>query len=100
MKKLLAVIGAAFAAITSTCPAQAGGYQYQIIDYPGAPQTEIFGINNKGVAVGNGFGFTNALSIPFQYDYRKKQLTVVPAASGYSETDVLGINNSGVMVGA
>ena len=51
------------------------------------------------MAVGNGFGFTNVMSIPFQYDYRKKQLTVVPAASGYSETDVLGINNSGVMVG-
>ena len=99
MKTLLAVIGAAFAAITSTWPAQVGGYQYQIIDYPGAPQTEIFGINNKGVAVGNGFGFSNVTSIAFHYDYRKKQFTVVPAAPGYSETDVLGINNSGVMVG-
>jgi len=100
MKKLLAVIGAAFAAITGTWPAHAGGYQYQIIDYPGAPQTEIFGINNKGVAVGNGFGFTNVTSIPFQYDYRMRQLTVVPAASGYSETDLLGINNLGVIVGS
>jgi hypothetical protein len=98
MKSLLVVIIAAFAA-AFTWPAQASGYQYQIIDYPGAPQTEIFGINNKGMAVGDGFGFTNVAAIPFQYDSRKKLFTVVPAASGYTETDLLGINDSGVMVG-
>lgn len=100
MKKLLVVIGTAFAAIASTWPAWAGDYQFQIVDYPGAPQTAIFGINNPGMAVGYGFGFTNVTSINFQYDTKKKTLTVVPSASGYSETDVLGINDSGVMVGA
>src|SRR5215471_16201941 len=98
MKKLLVVIGTAFAAITSIWPAWAWGYQFQIVDYPGAPQTAIFGINNAGMAVGYGFGFTNVTSMNFQYDTKKKTLTVVPSASGYSETDVLGISDSGVMV--
>lgn len=100
MKRLLAVIGTACAAVTGTWPAQAAGYQFEIVDYPGAPQTQILGINDRGVAVGSGFGFTNISSITFQYDSKKKLITVVPAASGFSETDVLGINDSGVMVGA
>jgi hypothetical protein len=99
MKKLLVVIVTALAAITSTWAARAGGYQFQIIDYPGAPQTAIFGINNQGMAVGYGFGFTNITTINFQYDAKKKTLTVVPSASGYDETDILGINNTGIMVG-
>lgn len=100
MKKLLVVIGTAFAAVTSTWPAWAGGYQFQIVDYPGAPQTAIFGINNQGMAVGYGFGFTNITSINFQYDTKKKTLTVVPSPSGYDETDMTGINNAGIMVGS
>src|SRR5262249_6535195 len=100
MKRLLVVIGAALGAIVSTWPAQAGGYQFQIVDYPGAPQTQILGINDRDVAVGSGLGFTNVSSITFQYDSKKKLIAVVPAAPGYSQTDVLGINDSGVMVGA
>ena len=100
MKKLLVVIGAAFAAITSTWPAWAAGYQFQIVDYPGAPQTAIFGINNPGMAVGYGFGFTNITSINFQYHTKKKTFTVVPSAPGYNETDITGINNAGIMVGS
>src|SRR6516165_1368375 len=99
MKKLLVVIGAALGAFTSMWPAWAAGYQFQIVDYPGAPQTAIFGINNPGMAVGYGFGFTNVTTINFQYDTKKKAFTVVPSAAGYSETDLLGINDSGVMVG-
>jgi hypothetical protein len=99
MKKLLVMIGTACAAIISTWPAWAGGYQFQFVDYPGAPQTQILGINDHGVAVGSGL-FTDVTSITFEYNYRKKLFTVVPAASGYSKTDVLGINNSGVMVGS
>jgi hypothetical protein len=100
MKRLLVVIGTALAASTGTGPAQAGGYQFQIVDYPGAPQTQILGINDRGVTVGSGLGFTNVPSIAFQYDIKKRLIAVVPAAPGYSETDVLGINDSGVMVGA
>jgi hypothetical protein len=100
MKSLLVVIGGAFAAITSTWPAWAAGYQFQIVDYPGAPQTAIFGINNPGMAVGYGFGFTNVTSINFQYDTKKKTFTVVPSAPGYNETDITGINNVGTMVGS
>lgn len=55
MKRVIVVIGAAFAAIISNWPAWAGGYQFQFVDYPGAPQTAIFGINNPGMAVGYGF---------------------------------------------
>jgi uncharacterized membrane protein len=97
MKRLLVIAGVALAAIASTWPAQAG-FRYQLVDYPGATNTQVFGINDRGVAVGN--GFTNVESIPFQYDTRTGLFTVVPAAEGYSETDVLGINNRGVMVGA
>ena len=99
MKKLLVVLGTAFAAITITCPAWAGGYQFQFVDYPGAPQTAIFGINNPGMAVGYGFGFNNITAINFQYDTKKKAFTVIPSVSGYDETDILGINNAGIMVG-
>ena len=100
MKKLLVVLGTAFAAITITCPAWAGGYQFQFVDYPGAPQTAIFGINNPGMAVGYGFGFNNITAINFQYDTKKKAFTVIPSVSGYDETDILGINNAGIMSGA
>jgi hypothetical protein len=100
MKKLLVVIGTAFAAIASTCPAWAAGYKFEIVDYPGAPQTAIFGINNPGMAVGYGFGFTNVTSINFQYDTKKKTFTVVPSVPGYDETDITGINNVGTMVGS
>ncbi len=99
MKKRLAAAGVALAAIFSIAAAQARGYQYQLLDYPGALTTQVYGINDRGVAVGSGFGFTNVSSITFQYNTRTKLFTVVPGASGYSETDVLGINNRGVMVG-
>jgi hypothetical protein len=51
------------------------------------------------MAVGYGFGFTNVTTINFQYDTKRKTLTVVPSAAGYDETDILGINNAGIMVG-
>jgi hypothetical protein len=97
MKKLLVMIGTAFAAATCTWPVQAAGYQYQIVDFPGMSQTQILKINNPGVAVG--IASNNVTAISFEYDVRKKAFTVVPDASGYGETDIGAINDAGVMAG-
>jgi hypothetical protein len=97
LKKLLVVIGTAFAAATGTWPAQAAGYQYQLVDFPGMTGTQVFKTNNPGVAVG--YAFNNVTVISFEYDVRKKAFAVVPDASGYGETDITAINNAGVMAG-
>ena len=98
MKKLL-VAGIALAALVCTWPAQAGGYNYQLVDYPGAPQTGLWGINDHGVAIGVATGFADGTTISFEYRVRTQLITVVPGATSYSQTNTLAINNGGVMAG-
>jgi len=73
-------------------------YDYQTIDYPGAPDTQIFGINDRGHVVGNGFSDTD--TFPFVYDSKKGTFTDVTPAAGFASTTVLGINDAGVLVGS
>lgn len=72
--------------------------EIQLIDHPGATDTQVFGINNRGDVVGNGFADPTAL--PFVYSSRRDTLTDVAPAAGYFSTSVLGISHAGIMVGS
>lgn len=76
---------------------QAQAYDYKEIAYPGTPSTEIFGINNRGDAVGTGIPFPD--SFPFVYAAKKGTLTDVAPIAGFSFTTTSGISESGDMVG-
>ena len=54
-KKFHLSLFAIVALIAGPLVAQAQGYTYETVDYPGAPNTQVFGINDRGDAVGNGF---------------------------------------------
>lgn len=100
MKKkhqLMAASLLATALLPFTARAQAD-YEYEQVDFPGAPATQIFGINQPGSAVGNGFGPTGAL--PFVYDTKQGSFTAVEPAAGFLSTSILGINNRGDLVGS
>jgi uncharacterized membrane protein len=73
-------------------------YAYQTIDHPGAPDTQVFGINDRGDVVGAGFAAPRLF--PFVYGTKKGVLTDVPPVAGYDATSVLGISDSGILVGS
>lgn len=104
MKKkypLLAVLSGALA-LPLTAQAQVT-YEYEQVDFPGAPETQVFGINEPGVLVGNGFtGPDNPFgdNFPFVYDTKQGSFADVDAVAGYEATSVLGINNRGDVVGS
>ena len=72
-------------------------YDYQSIDYPGATGTQVFSINDRGDAVGNGFAID---TMPFIYDTKTGGFTDVTPLVGYDVTAVVGISDSGVLVGS
>jgi len=72
-------------------------YDYQFLDHPGTPNTQVFGINERGDVVGNGI---SGEVFPFVYSSTQDTLTDVAPLAGYSGTAVLGINDPGVMVGS
>jgi len=72
-------------------------YDYELFDYPDVDDTQVFGINDRGDAVGNGFDALD--SFPFVYDAKKGTLTdVAPLAGAF--TAVIGNNDAGIMVGS
>ena len=72
-------------------------FEFEIVDHPGAPATQIFGINDRGDAAGIGVISPGNL-LPFVYDSKKGTFTdIAPLAS--FPTAVLGISDSGVLVG-
>ena len=54
IERLLVVAAIGFLAVPIAAQAQTE-YAYQEIDYPGAEDTQVFGVNDRGDAVGNGF---------------------------------------------
>ena len=78
--------------------AQAQGYTYETVDYPGAPNTQIFGINDRGDVVGN--GFDAVASYPFIYDTRKGTFTDVAGVSGFDDTVILANSDAGILGGS
>jgi len=91
--QLLAVLAAGLLAAPMVAQAD---YDFQLIDYDGTPDTQVWGVNNRGDVVGN--GITNVSRHPFVYASKKGAFTVVAPEVG-ADTSVLGINDSGVMVG-
>lgn len=98
-RSILALILSALALGVMAGPAIAQvQYDYQEINYPGAPDTQVFGINNRGNVVGNGINDPD--TFPFVYESKKRTITDVAPLAGFASTSVLGINDRGVMVGS
>lgn len=72
-------------------------YSYRVIDYPGTPSTNLFGISDPGVVVGIGVDVVG--SYPFLYDIKKGTFTDLATVTGYDNTGFLGISDSGRLVG-
>jgi hypothetical protein len=94
-KQLLLVVAMGLLAGPIAAQAQ---YDYQTIDHPGAPDTQVFGINDRGAVVGN--GFTNGFTFPFVYASKNGTFTDVAPVAGFDDTSVLGITDNAVMVGS
>lgn len=77
-----------------------GDYDYQAIDYPGVPITQVFGINQRGDVVGNGFDFVSPVAMPFVYDSKKGDFTDVGPVAGFADAAILGIADSGSLAGS
>jgi hypothetical protein len=83
--------------IVCSFPALAASYTFISIDYPGAAQTDAYGISNSGQVVGNFYDAAfNALG---SYSYNGS-FKLIPPPSGSLATSLSGVNVSGVMDGA
>ena len=79
-------------------------YDYQQIDFPGPPGSNLGGINDSGDAVGNS-GSVSGIGIgpdtaPFIYSSMDGTATELVPATGYLSTSLIGINDAGEMVGS
>ena len=86
--QLLAVLAVGLLAGPMVAQAQAE-YDFQLIDHPGTPQTQVFGVNDRGDAVGHGIGDTQGY--PFVDASKKGTFTNLATAAGYVRTAVSGI---------
>lgn len=87
MKTLLTTLTNMMAFVLLTGPIAAlAQYDIELIDYPGAPDTQAFGINNRGDVVGDGIAGLG--TFPFVYDSKKGNYSDVTPLAGYSETTV------------
>ena len=84
-------------AIAVAIPAQAA-WKYTIIDYPGATQTQVFGLNNSGEAVGQ--AVVGTTTICFAYNSKKGTFTVLPNVPGAAITNTFAISSAGVIAGS
>ena len=69
------------------------------LDYPGAMDTYLQGVNNRGVVIGsydNGVANTN---IAVTYSFQSGTWTTLPGIPGYSANSGYGINDFGIAVG-
>lgn len=95
---LRSIFALAFSGLLVTSVAQAqAAYEYGLIDYPGAESTQVFGVNDHGIAVGNGYGPSG--TYPFVYDIKTGTFTDVANVAGYDSTSFLAISDSGRLAG-
>ena len=100
MKKknqLLAALAVGLLAGPMVAQAQ-GAYDYESFNFPGSTFDQVFGINNRGDAVGNGDIAPDG--IPYVYDTKMGGFTNVTPVAGFDLTSVLGISDNGVLVGS
>jgi uncharacterized membrane protein len=83
--------------IACAIPAQAA-WKYTSIDYPGATSTQVFGLNDRGEAVGE--ATVGTMQFGFTYNTKKATFTVLPNVPGAPTTNTLAINNAGVIAGS
>jgi len=95
-KTILGLFGAIVLLAPAVALAQAA-YEYQLFGYPSAADTQVFGINEEGFAVGNGFASGGVY--PFVYNIKNGALTDVANVAGYDSTAFLGISESGRLAG-
>lgn len=91
------LIAASLLAMAAQSQAE-GHYDYKIVDYPGALSTSLFGVNDRGDAVGGGFDDTN--TFPFIYSIKKGVFTDVPIPTEFDDLALIGNSDSGVTVGS
>ena len=95
----------AIVAATVCCAPAYAAWHFTAIDFPGADvvETNVFGVNDSGDAVGYAFDVLSEFQIhpfSFVYDTRKGSYTRLPRAFGEEfGTFASGINNPGVIVG-
>jgi hypothetical protein len=70
-------------------------YTYQLVIPPGAPNANLFGINNAGKAVGAAFDDFGYYLYSFEYDMKRGVYTAIS-----DEFDAIGISSNGVMTGS
>jgi hypothetical protein len=75
-----------------------GHYDYQVVDYPGAPFTSLFGVNDRGDAVGN--GSDGVTTFPFTYSIKTGIFTDVSIPTEFDDLSLIGNSDSGVTVGS
>ena len=75
-----------------------GAYDYESFKYPGSAFDQVFGINDRGDAVGS--AFIDPDIIPYVYDTMKGGFTNVTPVAGYVDTAVLSITDNAVMAGS
>jgi uncharacterized membrane protein len=86
-------------AIAAVSPAQAASYTITLIDYPGATDTQVLGVNRQGQAVGTAFDAAGNWLSAFIYDTAKSQFTFLGLVPGSLATALTGINDRGAIVG-
>ena len=84
-------------AIAAAIPAQAA-WKYTSIDYPGATATQVFGLNNRGEAIGE--ATVGTVQFGFTYNTKQATFTVLPNVPGAPTTNTLAINNAGLVAGS
>jgi hypothetical protein len=73
-------------------------YDYQAIDYQAATDTQVWGINGRGLVVGN--GWDELIDYPFVYDPKTDTFVDVVPLAEFDNTSLIGISTSGYLVGS
>lgn len=97
--KIFGILAVSTLIVPTVALAQAA-YDYRVIDYPGAMDTQVFGINDHGIAVGSGYFRSPNVAYPFLYDIKTDTLTDVANVAGYDLTLSIGISDSGRLAGS
>jgi hypothetical protein len=77
---------------------QAQGYVYEPVDFPGATESQLTDLNERGDAVG--LGLISPDIFPFVYGAKKGTFTSISSIAGYDRTLIFGIADNGVTVGS
>jgi hypothetical protein len=77
-------------------------WHFKVLDNPGTTETQVFGINNHGMAVGPSWFWDGETywNTAFKYDSKKQVFTSLPPPPLFDESTLMGIADSGVMAGS